>query len=144
MCRASDPSEETACASRIISNLATKAYRRPVTEKDLAPLMKFYNEGRKATTFEGGIENATVALLASAKFLYRAEPPPAPSSAGAKPGSIYQLNGVELASRLSFFLWSTIPDEELQAAAEQGKLSDPKSARASSPAHAWPIPARRP
>ena len=127
VCRASDPSEETACASRILSNLAVKAYRRPVTEKDLAPLMKFYNEGRKATTFEGGIENATVALLASAKFLYRAEPPPAPSSGEDKPGSIYRLNGVELASRLSFFLWSSIPDEELQAAAEQGKLSDPKS-----------------
>jgi mono/diheme cytochrome c family protein len=127
VCRASDPSEETACASRILSNLAVKAYRRPVTEKDLAPLMRFYNEGRKATTFEGGIENATVAMLASAKFLYRAEPPPAPSSAGGAPGSIYRLNGVELASRLSFFLWSSIPDEELLAAAEQGKLSDPKS-----------------
>ena len=82
VCRAPDPSEETACASRIISNLAVKAYRRPVTDKDLAPLMKFYNEGRKATTFEGGIENATVAMLASAKFLYRAEPPPGPTQGG--------------------------------------------------------------
>jgi mono/diheme cytochrome c family protein len=127
VCRAPDPSEETACASRILSNLAVKAYRRPVSDKDLAPLMRFYNEGRKATTFEGGIENATVAMLSSAKFLYRAEPPPAPTSAGGKPGSIYRLNGIELASRLSFFLWSSIPDEELLAAAEQGKLSDPKS-----------------
>jgi len=127
VCRAPDPSEETACASRILSNLATKAYRRPVTDKDLTPLMRFYNEGRKATTFEGGIENATVAMLSSAKFLYRAEPPPAPTSPGGKPGSIYRLNGIELASRLSFFLWSSIPDEELLAAAEQGKLSDPKS-----------------
>jgi mono/diheme cytochrome c family protein len=127
VCRAPDPSEETACASRILSNLATKAYRRPVTNQDLAPLMKFYNEGRKATTFEGGIENATVAMLASAKFLYRAEPPPALSAPGGKPGSIYRLNDVELASRLSFFLWSSIPDEELRTAAEQGKLSDPKS-----------------
>jgi mono/diheme cytochrome c family protein len=123
VCRAPDPAEETACASRIISNLAVKAFRRPVTERDLAPLMRFYNEGRKATTFEGGIENATVAMLSSAKFLYRAEPPPP----GGKPGSIYRLNGIELASRLSFFLWSSIPDEELLAAAEQGKLSDPKS-----------------
>ncbi len=93
-----------------------------MTEKDLAPLMQFYSEGRKAGTFEGGIENAMVAMLASAKFLYRAEPPPA----NAKPGSIYRLSGTELASRLSFFLWSSIPDEELLTVAEQGKLSDPK------------------
>jgi mono/diheme cytochrome c family protein len=122
ICRAPDPREETACASRILTNLATKAYRRPVTEKDLAPLLRFYDEGRKAGNFEGGIENATVAMLASAKFLYRVEPPPA----DAKPGSIYKLNGAELASRLSFFLWSSIPDEELRTVAEQGKLSDPK------------------
>ena len=77
VCRAPDPSEETACASRILSNLAMKAFRRPVTEKDLAPLMQFYDEGRKAGTFEGGIENAMVAMLSSAKFLYRVEPPPA-------------------------------------------------------------------
>jgi hypothetical protein len=123
VCRAPDPSEETACASRILSNLAVKAFRRPVTDKDLAPLIRFYNEGRKATTFEGGIENATVAMLSSAKFLYRAEPPPA----GANPGGTYRLNGIELASRLSFFLWSSIPDAELLAAAEQGKLNDPQS-----------------
>ena len=84
--------------------------------------MQFYTDGRKAGTFETGIENALVAMLASAKFLYRIEPPPA----NAKPGSIFRLNGTELASRLSFFLWSTIPDEELLTVAEQGKLSDPK------------------
>ncbi len=123
VCRPPDPKEETACASRILSNLATKAYRRPVTDKDVAPLMQFYADGRKATNFEGGIENAMVAMLSSAKFLYRAEPPPP----DAKPGSIFRLNGTELASRLSFFLWSTIPDQELLTAAEQGKLSDPKA-----------------
>jgi mono/diheme cytochrome c family protein len=123
VCRAPDASEETACASRIMSNLAEKAFRRPVTDKDIAPLMRFYNEDRKIGTFESGIESAMVAMLSSAKFLYRLEPPPA----DAKPGSIYKLNGIELASRLSFFLWSTIPDEELLTAAEQGKLSDPKS-----------------
>jgi hypothetical protein len=85
--------------------------------------MQFYDDGRKATNFEGGIENAMVAMLSSAKFLYRAEPPPA----NAKPGTVYRLNDTELASRLSFFLWSSIPDEELLAAAEQGKLSDPKT-----------------
>ncbi len=121
VCRAPDPKEETACASRILSNLARKAFRRPVTSNDLAPLMHFYNEGRKAGTFETGIENAMVAMLASAKFLYRVEPPPS----GASPGSIYRLDDTELASRLSFFLWSSIPDDELLAAAEQGKLRDP-------------------
>jgi Protein of unknown function (DUF1592)/Protein of unknown function (DUF1588)/Protein of unknown function (DUF1585)/Protein of unknown function (DUF1587)/Protein of unknown function (DUF1595) len=122
VCRPPDPNEEPACASRIVSNLARKAFRRPVTQKDLAPLMQFYSEGRETGTFERGIENAMVAMLASAKFLYRVEPPPA----NAKPGSIYRLSGTELASRLSFFLWSSIPDEELLDVAEQGTLSDPK------------------
>jgi mono/diheme cytochrome c family protein len=122
VCRAPDPKEETACASRILSDFAKKAFRRPVTSADLAPLMKFYDDGRKATTFEGGIENAMVAMLSSAKFLYRVEAPPAT----AKPGSIYRLSDTELASRLAFFLWSSIPDDELLAVAEQGKLSQPK------------------
>ncbi len=122
VCKAPDAKEESACASRILSNLAVKAFRRPVTDKDLAPLMKFYEDGRKASNFEGGIENATVAMLSSAKFLYRVEPPPA----NAKPDSIFHLNGTELASRLSFFLWSSIPDDELLTVAQQGKLSDPK------------------
>jgi mono/diheme cytochrome c family protein len=122
VCRAPDPKEESACASRILSNLARKAFRRPVTDKDLAPLMQFYTEGRKAGSFENGVENAMVAMLASSKFLYRVEAPPA----NAKPGTIYKLNDTELASRLAFFLWSSIPDEELLAAAEKGKLSDPK------------------
>ena len=122
VCRPPDPKEEAACASRILSNLARKAFRRPVTAQDLAPLMQFYNEGRKAGPFEAGIENSMVAMLASTKFLYRAELSPA----GAKPGSINRLGNMDLASRLSFFLWSSIPDEELIAVAEQGKLSDPK------------------
>jgi len=121
VCRASDPKEETACASRILSNLARKAFRRPVTSADLAPLLRFYNEGRQTSSFEGGIENALVAMLASAKFLYRVEPPPS----GANPGTVYRLNDTELASRLSFFLWSSIPDDELLGVAEQGKLRDP-------------------
>jgi mono/diheme cytochrome c family protein len=121
VCRASDPKEQTACASRILSNLGRKAFRRPVTAADLAPLLKFYSEGLKTSSFEGGIENALVAMLSSAKFLYRVEPPPA----GANPGAVYRLNDTELASRLSFFLWSTIPDDELLAVAEQGKLRDP-------------------
>jgi mono/diheme cytochrome c family protein len=122
VCRAPVPAEESACASRILTNLARRAFRRPVTDKDIAPLMQFYAEGRKTGTFESGVENALVAMLSSTKFLYRVETPPA----GAKPGAIYRLSGTELASRLSFFLWSSIPDDELTLAAEQGKLSDPK------------------
>jgi mono/diheme cytochrome c family protein len=122
ICRPSDPREETACASRILSNITRRAFRRPVTDKDLAPLMQFFNEGRKIGTFEAGIESALVAAMSSAKFLYRIELPPA----NAKPGSIYPLSSLELASRLSFFLWSSIPDEELLLAGERGKLSDPK------------------
>ncbi|MBV9508608.1 MAG: DUF1592 domain-containing protein [Acidobacteriia bacterium] len=122
VCRPPDPKEDTACASRILSNLAKMAYRRPVNDKDLAPLMQFYSEGRKAGGFELGIENALVAMLSSVKFLYRVEAPPP----DAKPGSVYRLNDTELASRLAFFLWSSLPDEELLEAAEQGKLRDPK------------------
>ncbi len=122
LCRPPDPREESACASRILSNLAIKAFRRPVTDKDMAPLLQFYSDGRKAGTFESGIQNALVAMLASIKFLYRVEPPPA----DAKPGTIFRLTDLELASRLSFFLWSTIPDQELLTVAERGKLSDPK------------------
>ena len=122
VCRAPDPKEETACASRILSNLARKAFRRPVTSKDLAPLMQFYSDARPTGTFEGAIANAVVAMLASAKFLYRVEAPPA----GTTPGGVYRLNDMELASRLSFFLWSSIPDDELLAEAEQNRLNDPK------------------
>jgi hypothetical protein len=113
--------EENACASRILSNLARRAYRRPVTDQDIAPLMQFYADGRKLGTFDAGIESALVAMLSSVKFLARVELPPA----GAKPGSIYKLSGLELASRLSFFLWSGVPDEELLAAGADGKLQDP-------------------
>jgi hypothetical protein len=120
------PAEESACASRIMAGTARKAFRRPVTAADLAPLLRFYAEGRKAGTFENGIENAVTAMLSSAKFLYRAEPPPA----NAQPGTIYTLSDLELASRLSFFLWSSIPDEELLTLAEQHKLSAPKTLEA--------------
>ena len=122
LCRPPDAKEEAACASRILANLAHRAYRRPVTDKDIAPLMQFFAEGRKLGSFDAGIESALVAMMSSVKFLARVELPPA----NAKPGSIYKLGGLELASRLSFFLWSTVPDEELLTAGEQGKLSDPK------------------
>jgi hypothetical protein len=130
VCRPAAPAEEPACASRIMKNLARKAFRRPVTDADLAPLMQFYADGRKPSsgkaTFENGIENALTAMLSSAKFLYRSEPPPA----SAQPGTIYKLSDIELASRLSFFLWSSIPDEELLTLAEQRKLGVPKTLEA--------------
>src|SRR5215831_4273771 len=88
LCRPATPAEESACASRIVATLSRKAFRRPVTDADLAPLMRFYADGRKVGTFENGIENALTAMLSSAKFLYRAEPPPA----NAQPGTIYKLN----------------------------------------------------
>jgi mono/diheme cytochrome c family protein len=125
LCRPPAQSEEAACAARILSTLAEKAYRRPITETDLAPLMRFYNDARPAGTFETGIESALVAMLSSTKFLYRATPPPA----GAAPGSEFRLSDVELASRLSFFLWATIPDDELRTLAGQNKLHEPEVLR---------------
>ncbi len=121
LCHPPDEREEASCASRILSTLAEQAYRRPVTDTDMAPLMRFYNDARAAGTFETGIESALVAMLSSAKFLYRVEPPPA----NAAPGTVFGLTDLELASRLSFFLWSSIPDEELLKAAEDGKLHEP-------------------
>ena len=125
-CRPANPTEETACATRILATLARKAFRRPVTDTDMAPLLRFYTEGRAAGTFESGIENGLTAMLSSAKFLYRTELPPA----NAAPGTIYKLSDLELASRLSFFLWSSIPDDELLTLAEQRKLTAPKTLEA--------------
>ena len=123
VCHPPSESEEDSCAARILSNLAHYAFRRPVTAKDLAAPMEFFKEGRKNSgTFDGGIENGIIAIIASPNFLYRAEPPPA----GLAPGTNYRLNDLELASRLSFFLWSTVPDDELLSIAEQGKLRNPK------------------
>jgi hypothetical protein len=109
------------CAEKIVSTLARRAYRRPVTEQDLAGLMRFYDEGRRDGTFDTGIELALRAMLASPKFVFRAERDPP----GAKPGEPYALDDFELASRLSFFLWSSIPDDELLQVAERRRLHDP-------------------
>src|SRR5580698_9131129 len=105
------------------SGVAERAFRRPVTAKDLVAPMAFFKEGRETSgNFEAGIQNGIIAIIASPKFLYRAEPPPV----GLAPGTNYRISDLELASRLSFFLWSTVPDDELLAIAEQGKLKDPK------------------
>jgi hypothetical protein len=112
---------EQACATRIIASLARRAYRRPVTAGDLEPLLRFYGTGRADGGFEAGVELAVRALLASPGFVFRAEQAPP----GAAPGTIHAVSDVELASRLSFFLWSSIPDDELLAVAEAGTLRHP-------------------
>jgi mono/diheme cytochrome c family protein len=122
VCRPPDQSEEPSCAARILYDIAHRAFRRPVTAKDLAAPLAFFKEGRATGGFDAGIQSGLIAILASPKFLYRAEPPPE----NLKPGSVYRISDLELASRLSFFLWSSIPDDELLSLAEQGKLKDPK------------------
>ena len=121
ICRPTTPADETACARKIISNLATHAFRRPANNADVDSLMAFYQEGRREGSFEDGIENALARILTDPKFIYRieAEPP------NVKQGETYRVSDIDLASRLSFFLWSTIPDDELIRVAGQGKLRDP-------------------
>ena len=121
ICRPTTAADETACATKIITNLATKAFRRPATSSDVAELVEFYKQGRKESNFDNGIEMALARLLAAPKFIYRIEAEPA----NVKPGETYRLSDVDLASRLSFFLWSTSPDDELIRVASQGKLKDP-------------------
>ena len=113
--------EETACARQILSMLARRAYRQPVGEQDLAPLMKLYALGRQERGFEGGIQAALQLLLASPRFAFRIERDPP----GVAPGRAYRVSDVELASRLSFFLWSSLPDDELLDAAARGRLRTP-------------------
>jgi hypothetical protein len=113
--------EERACADRIVRSLARRAYRREITAADTAPLMAFYEQGRGESGFERGIELALRAILVSPKFVFRAEQDP-PAVAGGQP---YRVSDSELASRLSFFLWSSIPDEELLNAAASGRLRQP-------------------
>ena len=122
-CRPAGGAEEPACAREILSTLARRAFRRPVTPDDgeLDVLLDFYERGRRDGTFEDGIELGLRRLLVSPEFLYRIEADPN----GADPGAPYRLPDLELASRLSFFLWSSIPDDELLEAAEQGRLRDP-------------------
>ena len=113
--------DEAACAREILGALARRAYRRPVTERDLDVLLPFYEEGRQERDFEHGIERGLEAILSMPEFLLRAERQPA----GVAAGEPYRLSDLELASRLSFFLWRSIPDDELLEAAAQGRLSDP-------------------
>jgi mono/diheme cytochrome c family protein len=113
--------KDTACAKKILATLATRAYRRPLTDADLQTLMEFYNAGRSDAGFDAGIQRGIERILAAPSFLFRVQREPA----GVVAGSAYRLNDVDLASRLSFFLWSSIPDDELRETAVRGRLSDP-------------------
>jgi hypothetical protein len=113
--------EERACAERIVRTLARRAYRREVTRADTAPLLAFYEQGRRESGFERGIELALRAVLVSPKFIFRVEQDPQNVPAG----QTYRVSDSELASRLSFFLWSSIPDDELLDVAARGSLRQP-------------------
>ena len=118
ICQPAAPREETACAVKIVENLARRAFRRPVTAEDVNPLMAFYKSGYAAGGFEAGVRDAVSAILASPHFLYRVE-------AGTGTAGVRTLSDLELASRLSFFLWSSLPDEELLTLATASRLSRP-------------------
>ena len=120
-CHPSGSNDEMACAEKILTNLAHHAYRRPVTADDMPQLLALYKEGAESGGFEAGVRLALQKILVSPEFLFRAEVDP-PNAA---PGTAYRISDVELASRLSFFLWSSIPDDELLAIAEKGQLHDP-------------------
>src|SRR6185436_17040666 len=120
-CRPATAAEEEPCARSIVTRLARTAYRGQATPEDLSRLMAFYADGRRAGNFERGVQLALQRMLASAKFALRIERDPA----GATPGSVYPLADLDVASRLSFFLWSSLPDDELLKVAEQGRLKSP-------------------
>jgi mono/diheme cytochrome c family protein len=122
VCRPSSAAEELPCARRILSTLARRAYRRPATETDIRDLLPFYERGRKEGSFDLGIQRALERLLVSPQFLFRIEREPS----NVATGTAYRVSDLELASRLSFFIWSSIPDDELLDAASSGRLKDPK------------------
>ncbi len=121
VCHPANGNDEIPCATKILSRLARRAYRRPATEDDVQTLLAFYKRARASGSFDDGIHAALERVLVSPDFLFRIESDPA----GAAPGSAYRVSDVELASRLSFFLWSSIPDDALLDLAIQGKLHEP-------------------
>ena len=119
-CRPAAQTDEDRCAHQILSALARRAYRRPVTDDDLQTLLGFYRSGRAERDFDAGIQKAVERLLVAPEFLFRIEREPIDLA----PSTPYRLTGLELATRLSFFLWSDLPDDELLAVAEAGRLHD--------------------
>jgi hypothetical protein len=122
VCRPATAADETKCARTILTTLARRAYRRPVTSEDLEPLLAFYEEGRRDGGFEAGVRRALELLLVSPAFLFRVERDPSEVA----PGAVYAVSDLELASRLSFFVWSSIPDDELLDLASRGHLKRPE------------------
>src|SRR5262249_1822923 len=121
VCRPKDATSEASCARKILSTLALRAYRRPLMEQDVQTLLDFYKEGRANAAFDAGIQRGLERILSSPNFLFRIEREPPNAVAG----SVYHVNDLDLASRLSFFLWSSIPDDELLNTAIAGKLKQP-------------------
>jgi mono/diheme cytochrome c family protein len=124
-CTPASAADERYCATEILSKLAREAYRRPVHEDEIAELLQFFDEGRSAGSFDRGIELALRRVLSGAEFVFRSERTPA----GVAPGAVYRITDVELASRLSFFLWSSVPDDELLDLASRAELSEPDELR---------------
>ena len=120
-CYPSTNDEERSCAEQILVDIATQAFREPVTITEVEPIMAFFEQGRNEGDFESGIQQMLSRVLIDPRFLFRFEEEPADVA----PGTVYRISDLELASRLSFFLWSSIPDNELIGLAEQGTLSDP-------------------
>ncbi len=121
-CRPTSPEEARPCAERVVSKLATEAYRRPLKEADVTALMGFYDKGARDDGFEGGVRMALRAILASPHFIFRMEEVPD----GVAPGEIYDIGEADLASRLSYFMWGGPPDQQLVELAERGRLSNSK------------------
>jgi len=121
ICTPAKAGDEETCARRIVRNVATGAFRRPATAADVDSLMEFYRQGRREKDFELGVETALARVLASPQFIYRIEQQPANVAAG----QTYRVSDFDLASRLSFFLWSSPPDDALVKVAEQGRLREP-------------------
>jgi mono/diheme cytochrome c family protein len=122
ICRPANEQDELPCARTILTSLARRAYRRPVNNNDLESLLSFYQRRRNNNgSFDAGIESALQLILSSPEFLFRFEPDPP----GIAPGTVYRIDDLALASRLAFFLWSSLPDEQLITLAADGKLKDP-------------------
>jgi mono/diheme cytochrome c family protein len=122
-CHPTGAADETTCARTILTTLARRAYRGPVSAAEVNTLLDFYREGRKAGDFDTGIQQSLARILVAPRFVYRIEEEPATVAAG----QAYRISDVELASRLSFFLWSSIPDDELRDVATKGLLRNPQT-----------------
>ena len=125
VCHPAATGDEEACARTIVLTLAQRAYRRPLTDKEMQDLMTFFKNGREGADFDSGIRYAVTAILASPAFLYRAELPTTAPAGAMQTAALQPVSDLDLASRLSFFLWSTVPDDELLRTATQGQLHEP-------------------